>query len=155
MATLDFLPSDELNEATHNHPDVPAYNEVFEQYDYGSILLTSNSGPMLWFVWIHLALILFYYLARLMKIDMPRLGRYLFWSAILRLFIESYFELALLAPLNLMEADWSASNFSVQFSNYLSLLLCVVMILLPLGILRFFCLRINQWVTEDFENRFG
>ena len=100
MATLDFLPSDELNGATHNHPDVPAYKPVFEDYDYGSTLLTSNSGSMLWFVWTHMALILFYYLARLMKITMPRLGRYLFWTASIRLFMESFFELALLAPLN-------------------------------------------------------
>ena len=69
--------------------------------------------------------------------------------------MESYFEMALLSPLNVMEADWSNPNFSVKFSNYLSLLLCVVLILLPLGILLFFCLKIDQWVTEDFENRFG
>ena len=110
---------------------------------------------MLWFVWIHMALILFYYLARLMNINLLRLGRYLFWSALLRLFMESFFELALLAPLNVMEADWSTSNFSVQFSNYLSVVICAVIILLPLGILIFFCRQMDQWITEDFENRFG
>ena len=155
LATLDLLPSDEVNEAVYDLPDVPAYNYVFEWYDYGSTFLTSNSGAMLWFVWIHMALILFYYVARLMKINLPRLGRYLFWSAVLRLFMESFFELALLAPLNVMEADWSTPNFSVQFSNYLSVLLCVVMIFLPLGILLFYIKRMDQWITEEFDNRFG
>ena len=155
LATLDLLPSDEVNEAVYDLPECPAYNSIFDYFGYDSTYLTSNSGPMLWFVWVHLALIILYYLARLLKINMHRLDKYLFWNALLRLFMESFFESALLAPLNLMEADWSTSNFSAQFSVYLSLLLCVVMILLPLAILRFFCRQMDQWITEDFDNRFG
>ena len=143
MATLDLLPSDQFNEAVYDLPDASAFNEILAYYGYDSTYLTANSGSMFWFVWVHLALIILFYLGRLLKINMRRLGRYLFWNALLRLFMELFFELALLAPLNLMEADWSISNFSAQFSNYLSLLSCVVMILLPLGILLFFCRQMN------------
>ena len=155
VATVDLLPSDEINEAAYDLPEVPAYNYIFEYYDYGSTFLTSNSGAMLWFVWIHLALMIFILIARLFKFKMQRLSKYIYWNALLRLYMESIFELTLLATLNVIKADWSSQNFSEQFSNYLSLLVIILAFVGPLGILMFYYRRIEEWNDEDFNNRFG
>ena len=110
---------------------------------------------MLWFVWIHLALIILILIARLFKIELQRLTKYMYWNALLRLYMESIFELTLLATLNLIKADWSSENFSVQFSNYLSLLVIILTCLVPLGLLIFYYRRIEEWNDENFDNQFG
>ena len=107
---------------------------------------------MLWFVWIHLALIILILIARLFKIKLQRLTKYMYWNALLRLYMESIFELTLLATLNLIKADWSSENFSVQFSNYLSLLVIILTCLVPLGLLIFYYRRIEEWNDENFDN---
>ena len=68
--------------------------------------------------------------------------------------METIFELTLLATLNLIEADWSSSNFSEQLSNYLSVLVIILAFVLPICILVFFCRRIEQWNEEDFDDQY-
>ena len=79
----------------------------------------------------------------------------MFWNGQIRLFMELFIELGLLACLNMANADWETPFPSVMYSNNLALDFLIVTCLLPVVFLLFYCYRRANWSNEDFQSRYG
>ena len=74
-----------------------------------------------------------------------RLQRYLFWNGLLSVYIGAYFELFLLASLNILQVDWNNNFASVLYSNILAVTFFVFSTSLPAFILILLCVKAPEW----------
>ena len=55
-----------------------------------------------------------------------KLGKYLYWEGLNRLYMELFFELTLFSILNLYTVDWNAKFTSVIASNFISVFIIIL-----------------------------
>ena len=123
--------------------------------DYESQLFIGNAGMSLWIIWAHLALTVILFITYKVKFLRQRIGKYLFWNTLIRLLIEVYFEILLMAALNAHIADWSSPFPAVMFSNVLSVVVLVTVAVTPFIIMLFFYKRQDKWTDKDFDEKYG
>ena len=80
---------------------------------------------------------------------------YFFWNGLIRLFMESFFELILCALVNLDTVDWDSSYSGVNYSTALTLIsLLLIGILTPcLNVL--YCCNFSRLADARFINKCG
>lgn len=89
VATFDFLPTDFISDAAFYLPDMDPYNPSFDLYDYGSTIFVDNMGTNLWIQAFFILLIIVFITLYWVKSLRARLGAFLIWNGLLRLFMES------------------------------------------------------------------
>ena len=117
---------------------------------YESRLFVGNAGFSLWVIWGHCTLIVIFVLTYPVKFLRRRIGNYLFWNNLARLFAEVFFELGMIAVLNLMVVDWSNPFDAVSFSNIVSTVITAGIPCILLTLVCFYMKRRDQWATEEF-----
>ena len=117
---------------------------------YESRLFVGNAGFSLWVIWGHCTLIVIFVLTYPVKFLRRRIGNYLFWNNLARLFAEVFLELGMIAVLNLMVVDWSNPFDAVSFSNIVSTVITAGIPCILLTLVCFYMKRRDQWATEEF-----
>ena len=113
LATFELIPTDDLFAAIFYFPELEPFSESFETCDLETNLFLSNIGFMLVIILLHVLFVILhafiYYFrnsGKLINKLYNKLGPYLYWNGLLRLYMEMFFELALLSALNLHMANW-------------------------------------------------
>ena len=68
-----------------------------------------------------------------------KLSIYFFWNGLIRLFMESCFEIALAAILNIYEVDWATRFPSVRYSNALTVMSLIQLGFIPVILCVIYC----------------
>lgn len=107
-------------------------------------------------------LVLFIFILIIHKVTCGKLARiktsmtrYLFFNGPIRLLMETYLDVMLFSALNIMSVDWDASNESVQYSNYTSVVFLVLTIALPLVLLPLYLCNIRIVDEAKFSEKYG
>ena len=80
---------------------------------------------------------------------------YFFWNGFIRLFMETFFELALAAIVNIHTADWETPYRGVRYSNALALIVLILMgLLVPFLIILYFR-NFSILGEARFKTRYG
>ena len=85
-----------------------------------------------------------------------RLDRLVNSNVLVRLFIQVYYDLDIVAKVNIASADWSTNNPTILFSNILSVIVIILDVILPI-VINCIHLRYNwrKWASEEFIKRYG
>ena len=73
----------------------------------------------------------------------------------MRLLLEGYFETIICTILNLRKFRPTTGNFSVDYSNYYSLLTTILLVVLPIWTIIFYWRNRKKWTDEEFEEKWG
>ena len=148
IATFDLIPTHDLIKEMWYFPDGDAYSINFEQVGLESKLFLLNIGLELWIVVTHLLLILIHALVYLLKGRcglskniQTKLGSYLYWNGLLRLYMEIFFDIAMLSVLNMYTVNWDTKFHAVQLSNIVSVLFLILVGTLPIIFLPLYCCK--------------
>ena len=161
FATFDLIPTEKIDDLIYNWPDSDAFNLGFETSGVESNYFLSNIGFALYVIFAYVLLIVINigpYLLRnkstCCKKSHEKLSSYLYWDALIRLYMEVFFDLTLLAILNVHTAEWDSSYSSVKASNIVSVFTLVAIF----GIMAFFIVRYillpSETKAEDFGSKF-
>ena len=150
-----MIPTDFISDAAFYLPEMDPYNPSFDLYDYGSTIFVDNMGTNLWiqafFILLIIILIMFYWL----KCLRTRLGAFLAWNALIRLFMESYLESTLLSTLNIYTIDWSTKFTAILVSNVFSIVWLTIFSIVPLILVYKFWKKKDSWHLPIFKVKFG
>ena len=102
FAFFDLIPTDKVDERIYDLPVEKPFNLNFQMFGYESRLYIGNVGFALWLVWAHAFIFVIYVLTIKVNFLRRRIGRYLFWNSLVRLFTEVFFEMSMFAVLNLI-----------------------------------------------------
>ena len=114
LATFNLIPIGFLDDEKYYWPESEPFSVNFEMAGTESIFLLANIGFAMYIIYYHILIALIHAclhkkrntgtcMSRLHK----RIGNYLYWVGFNRLFMELFFDLALLSILNLHTVDWS------------------------------------------------
>ena len=114
LATFELIPTDDLFEEIFYFPELEPFSESFETCDLETNLFLSNIGFMLVIILLHVLFVIlhasihyFRNSGKLINKVYNKLGPYLYWNGLLRLYMEMFFEIELLSTLNLHMANWN------------------------------------------------
>ena len=155
FAFFDILPTDLIDEKLFYLPDEEPYNMAFQMFGFESRLFIGNASFILWVVQGHVLLILIYYIAYKVNCLRTRLAKYLFWNNLIRLFSEIFFELVLLAALNLHTSDWGSPFKAVTYSNVLAVIFIVLTCTIPILIVGMYFRNRLDWNENVFQAKYG
>ena len=121
---------------------------------------------MSFMVWVYIinlvGLVFMFCFIRRMRVRPGRLARlktkcmgYFFWNGLIRLFMESFFELVLCALVNLHAVDWDSSYPGVKYSNVLTFISLILIGLIVTCLNVLYCCNFSRLAEERFRNRFG
>ena len=86
---------------------------------------------------------------------MKKLYSKLIWNGLIRLLMETYFEILLMAALNVTNADWEAKENSQKYSMTLSLTAVIVCLLAPPLMIVLSWRRHEVWNLPNFNAKYG
>ena len=69
--------------------------------------------------------------------------------------METWLELALVAVLNMRTVNWSTPSRTVTYSNILAVISLVLMSVLSVLLIVFYCLNFKKLNEERFKNKYG
>ena len=144
-------------------PDAEPYNEGFRVCHYESTLLVTNMSFMVWVYIINLVGLIFTFcFIRRMRVRPGRLARlkkkcmgYFFWNGLIRLFMETFFELILSALVNLHAVDLDSSYPGVKYSNVLTFVSLILIGLLVTSLNLLYCCNFRRLAEKRFRGRYG
>ena len=86
-----------------------------------------------------------------------KLKKYLFWNGFIRLYMELYSGLALSSVLSIYSNinDYDSPFRWVRVSFYASVASLVLLALLPIFFVIFYCIRRDKWSEQAFRNMYG
>ena len=86
-----------------------------------------------------------------------KLKKYLFWNGFIRLYMELYSGIALSSVLSLYSNinDKDSPFQWVRVSFYASTVSLIILALLPIFFVIFYCIRRDKWSEEAFRNMYG
>ena len=121
-------------------PEEDAYTMSFYESGYESAFLISNASSVVWIFILHFTGIVFVFgpiylihqISGKLANTNNKLSKYFFWNGLLRLFLESCFEMALSAILNIHQVDWATRFPSATYSNALTVISLILLGLIPL-----------------------
>ena len=83
-----------------------------------------------------------------------KLYNFLYWGGILRLLMEGFLEVIIATMLNVRRNYWDAT-YSIIMTNVFSTSMTLILVLLPVWILVFYCKKREEWANEEFEETYG
>ena len=84
-----------------------------------------------------------------------KVRKIIFWNGLIRFYIEIYMDVAVCAFLNLKTMTWNDHLPALNFSNYFAILAVISLCVIPVGLIVFFAKRMNSWIDDDFQNKYG
>ena len=81
--------------------------------------------------------------------------KYLYFNGSIRFYMEVFLDVGLVASLNLHTVDWNSPFPSIQASNYLSIVMIVLIVIWPLCAILKACCRPRIWRHRSFKDKFG
>ena len=79
-----------------------------------------------------------------------KLGYYLYWNGTIRIFMEGYIDICLFAMLNIKEIFWNEDIQIVTISNWISIVMLGLCVLMPIVLLLFLLCKRKVWDSDDF-----
>ena len=154
-------------------PEDEPFSPSFELCDYESTLLIINASSTVWMYKAHLAMLivfatLFWLINRCCKSRkdsckskrqcdglIKKIESYFFWNGLIRFFMETWLELALVAVLNMRTVNWSTPSRTVTYSNILAVISLVLINVLSVFLIVCYCLNFKKLNEERFKNKYG
>lgn len=121
-----------------------------------------NAGFLIWFLFANFALIVPFFVIWVCskkctcckKLE-TNMNNYLFCNGILRLLIQSFFEIFLLSSLNVYTVDTEAEDGDTIYSYWLAYAMCVLCIALLVFLPCAYKRKEKKWTDPNFDARFG
>ena len=162
IATFDLIPTDFVFEYFFYFSEQDAFSLNFEEVGVESVLLLQNLGFALIVIMFHILLVVIHAMAYkcrnsnccCKKVN-NKIGSYLYWNGLIRLYMEVCFDLTLFAFLNVYMMNWETQFVSEKLSNYISIGLSVILISLPIGLPVYFCKNKDRFHKEEFQEKCG
>ena len=119
IATFEVVPTDEINSQISYFPEEEPYSLNFSMCGYESLLFILNAGFALYIMHGYLALVVLYLLLKLadwiskkkckcLHKSVKKLGKFLLWNSLIRLYMELYQDASLISALNMHTVDWES-----------------------------------------------
>ena len=160
-----MVPVDKLEDRIYAAvPEQNAFSSKFAAYDFDSLTLTGNIGPLIWVIYFKIALIALWLILfsfscwkcySCVKNTQIKLHNWLFWNPIIRLLFEAYQDLALQSLLNIKLMDWDTGNSTINYSNVVSIISFILLIILPIVYMTLFLVKPDLWDDTAFTAKFG
>ena len=140
-------------------PEEDPYTPSFDQCGYQSNLLIANASKSVWMYTIYFTLMilstsLVWVCNRVCKgrceHKKKKLISYFFWNSLIRLTMESAFELTLVAVLNLRTMDPNSTFPAVRYSNALSVIYLSFVSVLLCSLVALYCLNFKKLKDKEF-----
>lgn len=162
IATFELIPTRWLDETIWYFPEEEAFSSSFEISGIESTLLLQNIGFILYLVLLNILLALLHLILSTLKNKIQfvmrivsRMERYLYFNGSIRLFIELFFDVGLIASLNLHVAEHDAHFPSETASYYLSIIFILMISISPIVILLMTFRKPSLWMSAKFNSRCG
>ena len=162
MYTFDLIPTEFIDEMIWYFPDADAYSLNFEMVGVESTLLLANIGFTKWLIGLNILLVLTHSIlyplrnsCSCFKWASEKIGGYLYFDGLLRLYMEIFFDIAMIACLNLYIADWDSLFGIEKASNYLSIFFVILISALPPTLVLIYSLKPNLWRDKKFQQKYG
>ena len=160
--TFDLIPTEFIDEMIWYFPDADAFNLNFEMEGMESTLLLANIGFLKWLIGLNISLIVIHIIlyplrnsCRAFKWANEKIGGYLYFDGLLRLYMEIFFDIAMISCLNLYTADWDSLFEVEKESNYQSVVFVILISALPPTLVLIYCLKPNFWRDKKFQQKYG
>ena len=155
--TFDLIPTEFIDEMIWYFPDADAFNLNFEMEGMESTLLLANIGFLKWLIGLNILLVVIHILlyplrnsCRVFKWANKKIGGYLYFDGLLRLYMEIFFDIAMISCLNLYTAEWDSLFEIEKASNFLSVVFVILISALPPILVFIYCLKPNLWRKKRF-----
>ena len=112
-------------------------------------------GSSLWIQSFYTVLVIVFLIFYWIKSLRARLGTFLIWNALLRLFMETYLESTLLSTLNVHMIDWNTDFTTILVSNILAVTYLTLFSVVPPILLYKFCKSKDNWDLPSFKAKLG
>lgn len=146
-------------------PEVDGFNLNFEENDYDTIYFNLILGTIFFIILAHILMILIVGCLKVVGCGNERIqtaknkiSKKLFWGGILRLLIESYFELVLAVGINAARYRKSIGDYAftgVIVSNIFATFFAIASLVLPFFILIFYSVNTGRWRELEFVKKWG
>ena len=127
IAQSDVVPTAEIDEMLWYFPESEAFSTSFAAAGYGSRLLLENIGLTIYLVVLNMMLGVLHFLllpcAKLCTFGskvVKKMESYLYFNGTLRFYTEIFFDIVVVASINLEAADWETPFWSEEMSNFIS-----------------------------------
>lgn len=161
VSTFDPLPIEAIW-AVFPFPQKAPYDDAFDAAGYNYIYAIENFGTGT--VMIHAFIFMMAICGMLWctkpsnKVYTPlfKLYRFLSFGAFLLLFYEGYLEMSISLFIGAFNMEWSAElGRSVLYSNFFTLSICIIILLLPIFICVYYTLYVDALHEDEFSSRYG
>ena len=158
IGTFDLIPTDWLNDLIWYFPDEDPFSLNFETLGIASKHLLQNIGLILYLILANILYAILYLLVVPCRRSLGNFGQntvkkmegYLLFNGSIRFCMEIFFDVLLIASLNLHTIEWDSPFIAVQVSNYLSIALLALICLWPLCTLLVTCTQPSIWTNKRF-----
>ena len=145
-------------------PEEDAFSESFEICSYDSNLLLKNASRTIWIYKVHLAMMLLmtaliWCLNRTCKNRCKncknKVMDFFYWNGLIHLFMETSFEMALVAVLNMHKVDWNTPFRAVRYSAALSIISLIILGGIPILLTVLYCKNFSMLKDQSFKSKYG
>ena len=144
-------------------PETEAYNAGFDECHYNSTLLVANISSLVWMYVLNLAGVFLLVLCIIMAnkkscrpaLANSKLRNYFLCNGLIRIFMETFFELAMVSLVNIHTADWNTPFFGVKLSNNLTIISLILISVIPLWLIVLYCRNFKILGEVRFSSRYG
>ena len=162
LATFDLIPTEWISDMLWYFPEGEAFSLNFETAGIESKLFLQNIGLTLYLVLfnilyglLHGILVPFKSKSKFLEKTVKKMDSYLYFNGTIRFYMEVFFDIILVASLNLQTADWETPFIAEKASNYISISFIVLISIWPVGCILVACIKPKKWVDEKFKSRCG
>ena len=162
LASFDLIPLDWAIDLLYYFPEGDPFSLNFETVGIESKLLLLNIGMTMYMIYfnvlygvLHSILAPFKQKSSFIRKTVAKMNDYLYFNGTIRFYMEIFFDIIILASLNLYTADWGTPFIAEQASNYLSIVFIILISIWPIGCILLACLRPKKWIAQTFQSRVG
>ena len=84
-----------------------------------------------------------------------KMEKYLYFNGTIRFYMEVFFDILLVASLNIHTADWDSLFLAEQVSNYISLFFIALICIWPVGSIYLAWRQPEIWPDPEFVSKYG
>lgn len=143
-------------------PDDDPYNLQFEMLEIETVYFLQNLGFLFWIIMAHGAFVILHALIYKLRSScscaskvVAKIGNYLYWNGVFRLYMEVYFDITLLSLLNMHMLDWQTEFVAIQASNVISVVTLALISVVPVYFFVFYLKKLDKWGDEGFKKNYS
>lgn len=156
LGGFDFIDTDLINQTFMFIPEIDGLSLNFQSLGFGSTLVISNMGFLLYLLVFHVIFIPIGLILHCMAKKCRKMGplskkvsNYFFFNGSIRFLMEGYLDLCLFAMINIKELEWKPL-LAVTISNYLAIFITTLVCLYPVIGLIWYVYKVDSWSDEEF-----